>query len=83
MVAVHSDVFGTDAGDGLQQELCEVAEGDGVFARDATLGHEEIRVGESAVDAGGGGEIGTERFEFGRFEHMVGGSFRAVVGFVL
>jgi len=83
MVAVHSDVFGTDAGDGLQQELGEVAEGDGVFAGDAALSHEEIGLCEGAVDAGGGGEIGAERFEFGRFEHVVGGTLRAAVGFVL
>jgi len=57
-VAVGGDVFGADSGDGLQQELREIAEGDGVFAGDASLGHEEKGLGEGAVDAGSGGEVG-------------------------
>src|SRR5579859_4969136 len=62
-VAVGGDVFGADSGDGLQQELGEIAEGDGVFAGDASLRHEEKGLSEGAVDAGSGGEVGAERFE--------------------
>jgi hypothetical protein len=58
-----SDVFGADSRDGLQQELGEIAEGNGVFAGDVSLGHEEKCLGEGAVDVGGGGEVRAERFE--------------------
>ena len=47
----------------MQQELGEIAEGDGVFAGDVSLGHEEKGLGEGAIDAGGGGEVGAKRFE--------------------
>jgi hypothetical protein len=57
-VAVGGDVFGADSGDGLQQELGEIAEGDRVFAGDAPLRHEEKGLGEGAVDVGGGGQVG-------------------------
>ena len=73
-IAVGGDVFGADSGDGLQQELGEIAEGDGVFAGDAALGHKEKCLGEGAVDAGGGGEVGAERFE----RRCVRDAFRAV-----
>jgi len=56
------------SGDGLQQELREIAEGDGVFAGDAALRHEEEGMGDGAVDVGGGGEIAAERFECGRLK---------------
>ncbi len=49
----------------MQQELGEIAEGDGVAAGDASLGQEEESLGEGAVDVGGGGEVGAERFERG------------------
>jgi len=62
-IAVGGDVFGADSGDGLQQELREIAERDGVFAGDTVLRHEEKGLCEGAVDIGGGGEIGAERFE--------------------
>ena len=62
-IAEGGDVFGADSGDGLQQELGEIAEGDGVFAGDASLGHEKKSLGQGAVDAGSRGEVGAERFE--------------------
>ncbi len=62
-IAEGGDVFGADSGDGLQQELGEIAEGDGVFAGNASLGHEEKGFGEGAVDASGCREVGAERFE--------------------
>ena len=52
----------------MQQELGEIAEGDGVFAGDAALRHEEEGMGDGAVDVGGGGEIAAERFECGRLK---------------
>ena len=55
----------------MQQKLGEIAEGDGLLLGDAALGHEEKNLGESAVDIGGGSEVGTERYEFGRFERSV------------
>jgi len=67
-VAVGGDIFSADPGDGLQQELGEIAEGDGVFAGDAALRHEEKRLGKGAVDVGGSGEVGAERFEFGSLQ---------------
>jgi len=63
-IAVGGDVFGADTGDRLQQELGEIPEGDGIFAGDASLGHKEKCLGEGAVDVGGGGQVGAERFEF-------------------
>ena len=60
----------------MQQELGEVAKGDGVFAGDASLRHEEKGLGEGAVDVGGGGEVGAERFEFRSFQ---GGAFTAAL----
>ncbi len=74
-VAVGGDVFGADSGDGLQQELGEIAEGDGVFAGDASLGHEEKSLGEGSVDAGGGGEVGAERFERRCVRYALGSAF--------
>ena len=75
-IAEGGDIFGADSGDGLQQELGEIAEGDGVFAGDASLGHEEKGLGESAVDAGCGSEVGAERFEFGSLQ---GGAITAAL----
>jgi hypothetical protein len=58
---------------------CErIAEGDGVFAGDAALRHEEKSLGEGAVDVGGSGEVGAERFEFGSLQ---GGTFAAALLF--
>jgi hypothetical protein len=67
-VAEGGDVFGADSRDGLQYELGEIAEGDGVLAGDASLRHEEKRLREGAVDVGGGGEVGAERFDFGSLQ---------------
>ena len=58
----------------MQQELGEIAEGNGAFAGDAALGHEEKRLGEGSVDAGASSEVGAERFERG----CVRDAFRAV-----
>jgi hypothetical protein len=66
-IAVGRDVFGADSGDRLQQELGEIAEGDGVFAGDASLRHEEKGLGEGAIDVGGRGEVRAERFELWSF----------------
>ena len=74
-VAEGGDVFGADSGDGLQHELGEIAEGDGVFAGDASLRHEEKGLGEGAVDAGCGGEVGAERFESGPLGQRLPGLF--------
>ena len=71
-IAVGGDVFGADSGDRLQQELGEIAEGNGVFAGDASLGHEEKGLGEGAVDAGGGGEVGAKRFQRRRVRYALG-----------
>jgi hypothetical protein len=62
-VAEDADIFAADSGDGLQQELGDVAEGDGLLLGDAALRHEEKDLGKSAVDVGGGGEIAAKRFE--------------------
>ena len=60
------DVFGANSGDGLQQELGEVAESDGLLLGDASLGEEEIDLGEGAVDVSGAGEVRAEPFQLGR-----------------
>jgi hypothetical protein len=71
-----------DSGDGLQQELGEIAEGDSVFAGDVSLGHEEKGLGEGAIDAGGGGEVGAKRFERRCVSYALGAAFlfRGVMG---
>ena len=74
-VAEGGDVFGADSRDGLQHELREIAKGDGVFAGDASLGHEEKRLGEGAVDAGGCRELGAEGFEGRCVRYAPGAAF--------
>jgi hypothetical protein len=63
VVAEGGNEFAADSGNGLQQKLGEIAEGDGLLLGDASLSHEEKNLGESAVDVGGGGEIAAEGFE--------------------
>jgi hypothetical protein len=67
-IAESADKFAADSGNGLQQELGEIAEGDGLLLGDAPLSQEEKYLGEGAVNVGGGGEVGAERFEFRRLE---------------
>jgi len=62
------DGFGTRKGNGAQQELGEVAEGSGFLARDAALREQAKHLGESAVHAGGGGEVAAGGVEFGKVE---------------
>ena len=65
LIAEGRDEFAADSGNGLQQKLREIAEGDGLLLGDAALRHEEKNLGEGAVDVGGGGEVAAERFERG------------------
>ena len=74
-IAVGGHVFGADSGDGLEQELGEIAEGDGVFAGDASLGHEQKGLGEGAIDIGGSGDIGAERFKCRCVRYALGAAF--------
>jgi hypothetical protein len=60
--------FGAHEGDGPQQELGEVAEGGGFLARNAALREQAKNLSESAVHAGGGGEIAAGGMEFGKVE---------------
>ena len=64
-VAEGGDGFGADAGNGLQQKLGDIAEGDGILARDAILREKAKDLAKSAVHPGSGGEVGGESFEFG------------------
>src|SRR5579872_96057 len=64
-VAEGGDGFGADAGNRLEQKLGDIAEGDGVFARDAILRQKAKDLAEGAVYSGGGGEVGGESFELG------------------
>ncbi len=64
-MAEGGDGFGADAGNGLQQKLGDIAEGDSVLARDAILRQKAKDLAEGAVHSGGGGEIGGESFELG------------------
>ena len=63
-MAEGGDGFRADAGNGLQQELGEIAEGDSVFARDAILGEKAKDLAEGTIHPRGGGEVGGESFEF-------------------
>ena len=63
MVAEGRDEFAADSGNGLQQELAEVAEGDGLLLGDTALSHQKKNLGEGAVDVGGGGEVAAKRCE--------------------
>ncbi len=60
--------FGAHEGDGPQQELGEMAEGGGFLARDTPLREEAKNLSESAVHAGGGGEVAAGGIEFGKVE---------------
>ncbi len=60
--------IGAGGGDALQQEVAEFGEGGGFLARDAALREQAEHLGESAVHAGGGGEIAAGGIEFGKIE---------------
>jgi len=77
LITVDGDEFAADSGNGLQQELGEIAEGEGLFLGDAALRRQKKNVAKGAVDVGGGGEIAAERFE--PFEGTVGKIFFALV----
>ena len=64
-MAEGGDGFGADAGNGLQQKLGDIAEGDSVLARDAILREKAKNLAEGAVHSGGGGEVRGESFELG------------------
>ena len=64
-MAEGGDGFGADAGNRLQQKLGDIAEGDGILARDTILREKAKNLAEGAVHSGGGGEVGGESFEFG------------------
>jgi hypothetical protein len=64
-MAKGGDGFGADSGNGLEQKLGDIAEGDSVLARDAILGQKAKDLAEGAVHSGGGGEVGGESFELG------------------
>src|SRR5579883_1446787 len=76
--AESGNMFAADAGEGLQKQLGEIAEGHGVFATDASLSKEEKDASERGIDVGGGGEIGAEGFEFGQMGEI--GGIRIVSG---
>jgi len=52
--------------DGLQEELREVAESGGFLPRNASLREQAKDLSESAVHAGGGGEVAAGGIEFGK-----------------
>jgi len=62
---VDADVFAADSGNRLQQELGEIAKGDGLLLGDTALGHEEKNLRKSTVDVGGSGEISAKPNEGG------------------
>lgn len=49
----------------MEQELGDIAEGDGVLAGDVLFREEAKDFGEGAVHSGGGGEVGGKGYEFG------------------
>jgi hypothetical protein len=53
-----------EARESLQEELGEIAEGDGVATRNAILGEQGEESAEGAVDVGGGPELARKRSEF-------------------
>ena len=64
-MAEGGDGFGADAGNGLEQKLGDITEGDGVFARDVMFREKAKDFAEGAVHSRGGGEVSGERYEFG------------------
>ncbi len=60
--------FGVRQGNGAQQKLGEMTESGGLLARDAPLREQAENLSESAVHAGGGGEIAAGGMEFGKVE---------------
>lgn len=72
---MSGDELGADAGNGLQQKLREIAEGDGLLLGDAALGHQKKDLSEGTVNVGGAGEIGAECCE--RFDGVDRGAFGA------
>jgi len=65
-------VFFLDAGDGVEEELGEVADGEGVAAVDALASKHFGDVGEERVDAVGGVEIAGGLEEFGGEDFRIG-----------
>ena len=61
-VAEGGDGFGADAGNGLEQKLGDLAEGDSVLARDVIFRQKAKDLAEGAVHFGGGSEVGGESF---------------------
>ena len=55
-------------GNGAQQKLGEMTESGGFLARNAPLREQAKNLSESAVHAGGGGEIAAGGMEFGKVE---------------
>ena len=64
-MAEGGDGFGADAGNGLQQKLGDIAEGDSVLARDVIFREKAKDLAEGAVHSRRGGEIGGESFQLG------------------
>ncbi len=64
-MAEGGDGFGADAGNGLEQKLGDIAEGDSVLARDVIFREKAKDLAEGAVHSGGGGEVRGESFELG------------------
>ena len=62
------DGFGVRQGNGPQQKPGEMTEGGGLLARNAPLREQAKNLSESAVHAGGGGEIAAGGIEFGKVE---------------
>ena len=60
--------FGAGGRDALQEEVAELGEGGGFLAGNAALRKEAKHLAESAVHAGGGGEIAAGGIEFGKIE---------------
>jgi len=65
-MAEGGDEFAADSGNGLQQKLAEIAEGDGLLLGDAALRKEKKNLGEGAVDVGGCSEIAQRASSEGR-----------------
>ena len=72
--------FFLDFGEGLEEELGDVGEGDGIAARDASLGEEGEDFSEDVVDVAGGFEVAGERGEFAG-DLLIGKAFGAAFFF--
>jgi hypothetical protein len=78
---VDGDVFAADSGNRLQQELGDVAEGDGLLLGDASLRHQEKDLGQGALDVGGRGEIAAKGYEPRAYEAFVWNTIAAAFPF--